>query len=57
MPFRVAVITAHDDDRELRHLVRRIAAIPGVVLAGVLRGRTSGTSIERLKKYRASKLP
>ena len=53
MPFRVAVITAHDDDRELRHLVRRIAAIPGVVLAGVLRGRTSGTSLARLKKYRA----
>jgi len=51
--FRVALITAHDDDRELRHLIRKIAAVPGVTLAGVLRGRTAGSNIARLRKYRA----
>ena len=49
--FRVAILTAHDEERELRNLVRRVAAVPGVEIAGVLRSQATARPLVRIRNY------
>tara|TARA_Y100000031_G_scaffold65617_1_gene73463 strand:+ start:1317 stop:2978 length:1662 start_codon:yes stop_codon:yes gene_type:complete len=49
--FRVVLITGHDDERDLRNLVRRIAAVSGVRLVGVLQGSARRALNPRVRRY------
>src|SRR4051812_7301917 len=50
-PFRVAILTGHGDERELRHLVRQVAAVPAVAIAGVIRAPSTPPRSLRLRRY------